>query len=266
MLGRGDKEFVEGLARGLAVIEAFDSERPETTLIEIARKTGHSPAAVRRSIFTLEALGYVRRVEKKFVLTPKILLLGSAYFKSAHIEDALIPELRSFVEAHGDAASVGVLVDRDVLYIAHHSAGNGLRPVAGTGVAYAAHATSMGRILLAYADRSELDAYLEAPLKPLTDVTVTDPVEFRAIVVAARQNGYAIAVDQLAYGVTALAVPVVLANGEVVAAVNSSGYTGRLTPEALVAERLDDLRQTAARLAAIFARYPSLIHSLSRSG
>ncbi|HWI87284.1 MAG TPA: IclR family transcriptional regulator C-terminal domain-containing protein [Sphingomonas sp.] len=260
-----DKEFVEGLARGISVIEAFDAERPELTLTEIARKTGHSPAAVRRSIFTLEALGYIRRTEKRFVLTPRILMLGAAYFKSAHVEDVLLPELRSFVERKGDAASVGVLVGRDLLYIAHHSSGNGLRPVAGTGITYPAHATSMGRVLLASADPATLDTFLAEPLKALTDVTVTDPEAFRAIVAAARRDGYATAVDQLAYGVTSIAVPVTLPGGEVIAAVNSSGYTGRVTPETLAAERLEDLRGLATRLASMVAQYPAFVHSLARA-
>jgi IclR family pca regulon transcriptional regulator len=261
---REDKEFVEALARGLAVIEAFDAERPEMTLSEVAEKAQCSPAAARRSLITLTALGYLRQNGRQFVLTPKILLLGAAYFRTAHVEDALIPELRKFVDAFGDAASVGVLSDANILYVAHQSAGTGLRPVAGTGVTYPAHATSMGRVLLAAAPRQVVEDYVAKPLRAMTDLTVVDPDEFRALIDQVRADGYATSVDQLAYGVTSIAVPIVLSSGEAVAAVNSSGYTGRLTPETLVRTRLKPLQELAGSLALIFSRYPALLHSLAR--
>lgn len=263
MDGRADREFVEGLARGLSVIEAFDADTPEMTLSEIARKTGHSPAAARRSIFTLVTLGYMRKIDRRFVLSPKILLLGAAYFRAAHIEDALLPELHDFVSRHGDASSIAVLHGPDVIYVAHQAAQTGIaRATAGTGATYPAHVTSLGRVLIASLPNEALDNYLRTPLRALTDVTVTDPAEFRALIARARADGYATAVDQLSYGVTSLSVPIKLASGETIAAVNTSGYTGRTTPERLVAERLADLRACASRIADIFVRYPALLNSL----
>jgi IclR family pca regulon transcriptional regulator len=261
---RDDNEFVEALARGLAVLESFDANCPEMTLSEVAEKTRCSPAAARRSLITLVALGYVRKTGRLFVLTPKVLLLGAAYFRTAHVEDALLPELRKFVDIFGDAASVGVMTGRDVLYVAHQSAGSGLRPVAGTGVTYPAHATSLGRVLLAAGSDEQLEDYVSQPLKSMTDLTVVDPSQFKALIKEVRAIGYATSVDQLAYGVTAIAVPIILPSGQTVAAVNSSGYTGRLTPERLVEDRLGPLRELAQRLAQTFAKYPALLHSLAQ--
>lgn len=257
-----EKEFVEGLARGLSVIEAFDPGSPELTLSDLARRTGHSPAATRRSLFTLVALGYVRKVDRRFALTPKMYHLGAANFRTEHIEDGLVAELRGFVDLFGDAASVAVLVDRNVHYIAHRSAGNGLRPVAARGMTYPAHATSMGRVLLAALPGEALAAYLASPLKALTDVTVVDPAAFAAIIGQTRADGFATSVDQLAYGVTSLAVPVRTRAGDVVAAVNTSGYSGRITPRDLVRDRLDPLRQCAGRVGAMFDLYPDLLARL----
>jgi hypothetical protein len=76
-------EFVEALAKGLAILESFDAASPEMTLSEIARKVGYSPAAARRSLITLMALGYVGQTNKRFHLRPqdhdvefRVLLLG----------------------------------------------------------------------------------------------------------------------------------------------------------------------------------------------
>ncbi|MFI8666395.1 IclR family transcriptional regulator C-terminal domain-containing protein [Qipengyuania sp. NPDC077410] len=260
---RQDKEFVDGLARGLKVIEAFDVDHAEMTLADVARRTALTPATARRSLHTLEQLGYVRCVNKRYLLAPKILSLGSAYMRVAHVEDSLLPELRSIIEKFGDAASVAVLTGPDILYVAHWSEQGGLRPMAGTGVTYPAYATSMGRVLLSGLSSAQLDRYLaDVPLRKLTDVTETDPDRLRAVIQDIRKSGHAIVVDQLAYGVTSLAVPILLNGRRPVAAVNTSGYSGRVTPEQLVEERLPALRACATRLAEALLRYPALRHSL----
>src|SRR5665647_2827759 len=86
-----DKEespnFVTALARGLKVIEAFSSDHPEMTLTEIAKRTGISPASVRRSLFTLEAMGFVSLNGRRYVLRAKVLTLGAAYFESMQLKD-----------------------------------------------------------------------------------------------------------------------------------------------------------------------------------
>lgn len=256
-------EFVEALARGLLVIEAFDENHSEMTLSEVARRVGVTASTARRSLWTLASLGYVRQVNKKFTLSARILTLGSAYLRATHIEDALVPELRRLVAMFGDAASVSILDGQDILYLAHVSQQRGLRPTASVGITYPAYATSMGRVLLAGLPPVEFEKYLvEAKLEKLTAQTEIDPRRLRAIVQEARIRGYATAVDQLAYGITSLAVPVIIRPGHVVAALNSSGYTGGTNPKIMVAKRLKELRLSASRIAGMLTRHPALLHSL----
>lgn len=258
-----DREFVEALSRGLAVIEVFDAAHSHLSLSEVARRAGVSPATARRSLHTLEALGYVRSVNKRFMLSARILTLGSAYLRAAQVDEVLLPELRRLVSLFGDASSVSVLDGHHILYIAHLSEQRAVRPIAGTGVTYPAYATSMGRVLLAALPDSELTAYFAAAkIEKLTECTETNRDRLREIVEAARRNGYATAVDQLAYGITALAVPIQVAGGRAVAALNSSGYSGHIDEATLMRERLAELRLSAARIAAIITRYPALYHSL----
>jgi IclR family transcriptional regulator, pca regulon regulatory protein len=264
---QADREFVEALSRGLAVIEVFDAAHSNLSLSEVARRAGLSPATARRSLHTLEALGYVRSINRRFMLSARILALGSAYLRAAHVDEVLMPELRRLVSLFGDAASVSVLDGHHILYLAHVSQQRAVRPIAGTGVTYPAYATSMGRVLLAGLRHAELVTYLaEARIEKLTERTETNRGRLREIVEAARRNGYATAVDQLAYGITALAVPVQVADGRSVAALNSSGYSGHIGEETLVRERLVELRLSASRIAAIITRYPALYHSLIVSG
>ena len=252
-------EFVEALAKGLAILECFDVAHPEMTLSEVARRAGLSPAAARRSLLTLQALGYVQQTDKRFHLRPKVMTLGSAFYFSARIEEVLQPDLRELVEKFGDASSAGTLDSEDVIYIAHVSVQRARRAVAVMGARYPAYATSLGRVLLAGLPDEALERYLST-VKPkaLTSKTITDPKALRDEIMAVRDAGYATTVDQLDYGITALAVPVRDMQGRTILALNTSGYTGLVTTETLVAERLPAMRQAASHIAHAVTRYPVL--------
>ena len=252
-------EFVESLAKGISILESFDAANPEMTLSDVARRVGLTPAAARRSLLTLEKLGYIGQKDKRFHLKPKLMALGSAFYFSARIDEILQEDLRGIVDKFGDASSIGTLDGQDVIYVAHHSVQRARRAMAVAGARYPAYATSMGRVLLAALPDENLNRYLQlySPEK-LTSKTCTDSRAFRAELMAVRQNGYATTVDQLDYGITALAVPVRDQNGVTIAALNSSGYTGMVTPCQLVAERLPALQQAASHIAFQLTRYPLL--------
>lgn len=252
-------EFVEALAKGLAILESFDAAHAEMTLSEVARRVGLSPAAARRSLITLQTLGYVGQKDKRFHLCPKIMTLGSTFYFSTRIEEVLQPNLRALVETFGDASSIGTLHGDDVIYIAHYSVQRARRAAAVLGARYPACATSLGRVLLAGLTDEALDRYL-AHVQPtaLTSKTITDPAILRREIMAVRETGYSTTVDQLDYGITALAVPIRNMSGRTIAALNTSGYTGKVSPETLVAERLPALREAASHLSHEITRYPIL--------
>lgn len=252
-------EFVEALAKGLAILECFGADNPEMTLSEVARRVGLTPAATRRSLITLQHLGYVGQTEKRFHLRPKVMSLGSAFYFSARVDEVLQPELRHFVGKFGDASSVATLDGLEVLYIAHYSEQRARRPSAVIGARYPAQATSLGRVILAGLSEEAFESFLDR-MEPvaLTPKTVTDRDELREIVAKVREDQYATTVDQLDYGITALAVPIRARDGRTVAALNTSGYSGTVTAELLVEQRLLPLRQAAARIGQTFQRYPVL--------
>lgn len=252
-------EFVEALAKGLAVLECFDPTHPEMTLSEVARRVHLSPAAARRSLITLQTLGYVGQRDKRFHLRPRVMTLGSVFYFAARIDEVLQPDLREIVQQYGDAASIGTLDRHDVIYIAHNSVQRARRAAAVVGARYPACATSIGRVLLAALPDAELEDYIAsvAP-QPLTNRTITDRAELHREILRVREAGYATTVDQLDYGITAIAVPIRGLDGRVIAALNSSGYTGIVTPETLVSERLPALRATASRISQAIGRYPVL--------
>ncbi|GHF46179.1 IclR family transcriptional regulator domain-containing protein [Seohaeicola zhoushanensis] len=252
-------EFVEALAKGIAILESFDVAHPAMTLSEVARRASLSPAAARRSLLTLMELGYVGQKDKQFHLKPKIMALGSAFYFSARLDEVLQDDLREIVGRFGDASSVGTLDGEDVIYVAHYSVQRARRAAAVAGARYPAYATSMGRVLLAALPDDRLDAYLESYTpERLTSKTCTNRQALRAEIQVVRRDGYATTVDQLDYGITALAVPIRDMEGNTIAALNTSGYTGIVTPESLVSERLPALHEAASHIAHAISRYPVL--------
>lgn len=255
-------DFVEALAKGLAILESFDAAHPEMTLSEVARRVGLSPAAARRSLLTLAALGYVGNRDKRFHLKPRVMALGASFYFAARIDEVLHPDLRELVNRFGDASSVGTLDGADVIYVAHVSVQRARRAAAVVGARYPAHATSIGLVLLAALPEDErLRRISAAPLAALTSKTCTDPAQLGATLDRVRAQGHATTVDQLDYGITALAVPIRDAEGRVIAALNTSGYTGIVTPEQLIAERLPALHQAASHIAHEIGRFP-VLHSV----
>ena len=201
MAKSGTVEYVASLERGLRVLQTFSREHSQLTLSEVASLTGLSPATARRSLHTLELLGYVGRTGRKFLLRPKVLAISAGYLSAINAEVVLQPFLQDMVREVGGSSSVTVLDDLEIVYIAHASANRAIRLTAGAGARYPAYPTSMGRVLLAFEPPEALDSYFQrATFSRLTQFTETNPEELRRILDGIRVNGYATVQDELDYG------------------------------------------------------------------
>ena len=263
MAKSGTVEYVASLERGLRVLQTFSREHSQLTLSEVASLTGLSPATARRSLHTLELLGYVGRSGRKFLLRPKVLAISAGYLSAINAEVVLQPFLQEMVREVGGSSSVTVLDDLEIVYIAHASANRAIRLTAGAGARYPAYPTSMGRVLLAFEPAEALDSYFQrATFTRFTQFTETSPEELRKILEGIRVNGYATVQDELDYGLVSVAVPIVGPTGRVVAAANSSDVTNHVDQQALLEKRLPALRQAVRRIESTLIRHPELANSV----
>jgi IclR family pca regulon transcriptional regulator len=248
-----------GLAKGLHVIRAFTREHSALTLSEVAGRSRMPAATARRCLLTLEDLGYVTRRGRQFLLRPKVLELGAAYLESMDIEHLTKTHLEELARQTGDSAALSVLDGNDIVYVARTSVRTLVRLEAHVGSRFPAHVTSMGRVLLAGLPPERLEHYFRTQqFVALTESTVTDPRRLRQLIDECRKAGYSAVEDELAYGVVAVAVPVFDQAGRVVAALNSSSHSRRITKQKLVRERLAMLRQASRQISAELARVPGL--------
>jgi IclR family pca regulon transcriptional regulator len=251
-------DFVAALARGLEVLEAFTADAPSMTLSQVAARTGSSPATARRSLITLEHLGYVQRSGRQFRLTPKVLSLGGAYFDSMSLAGLAQPILHQLEARIEHSCSLTVLDGNDVVYLAHvmSPSGPSFRRHH-VGARLPAHATSTGHVLLAALDPDARATYLaQAPFTAYTANTPTTVAELTALLDRVAEQGYAAVRDTIEYGAAAVAVPVRDGSGDVVAALNASASATRERDVDTVLAQVDVLRHHAAQLERALARFP----------
>lgn len=228
--GERSRDFVRSLERGLAIIRVFNAKRPAMTVSEIAQVTGLTRAAVRRFLLTLTELGYVYGKNNRFELTPQVLELGYSYLSAMSFPDVALPRLEELV-ADTSEASEGSILDRgDVVYVVRVPGPALMTISVNVGARRPAHATAMGRVLLANLPPADLEQHLRTyPPTPLLPRTITDPDLLRAELKTVREQGYALVNQELEEGLVAIAVPVRDRNGQVRAAINLSTHIGRKT-------------------------------------
>jgi IclR family pca regulon transcriptional regulator len=257
-LGAG---FLQSLARGLAVLASLGAAVGGLTLSEIATATGLPRATARRSLLSLEQLGYVETDGRRFRPLPRILELGYAHLSELGFTQIVQPHLERLVERVRESASATVLDGDDIRYVARVPTYRIMSVDITVGTRFPAYATSMGRVLLTGLDETERrDRLGRADLRPLTRRTVTDADALARILRETATNGYALVDEELDEGLRSLAVPVRDVTGAVVAAVNLSTHTGRGSVEHTRGTLLPALRRAAADieadLRAVSARTP----------
>jgi IclR family pca regulon transcriptional regulator len=253
------REAMGGLAKGLDVIRAFTRESPSLTLSEIAAHAQLPAATARRCLLTLAELGYVMQSGRNFLLRPKVLELGAAYLESMNIETLTKTYLEDLAHQTGDSAALTVLDGAEIVYVARTSVRTLMRLEAHVGSRFPAYPTSMGRVLLAGLSAERLQKYFaSAQFVALTSHTVTDPAKLMKLIEECRRAGYSAVEDELAYGVVAVAVPVFDQSRRVVAALNSSSHSKKISKAKLVRERLGMLQELSAQISRELLRVPGL--------
>ncbi|MGP3951486.1 IclR family transcriptional regulator domain-containing protein [Streptomyces sp. 7N604] len=254
-------EFVESLARGLAVLSAFTEGREALPLTAVAEATGLARATARRALITLQHLGYMTSHDGLFSPTPRVLELGFPQLSRLTLPEIAEPHLAELVARVHDSASMAVLDGDDILYVARVPTVRIMSVDVALGSRFPAYATSLGRVLLADLTPAERTARLErASPKPITRHTITDPRELADVLDRVDREGHALVDEELEEGLRSIAVPVHDRTGRVIAAVNVALHAGRYPAEQSLRELLPHLREAAAaveadlRVAGRFAR------------
>ena len=262
MAGRGaGPEFVESLARGLDVIACFDHTRGPLTLSEVATRVGLARPTARRLLLTLAELGFVRSADGGFVLTPKVLTLGTAYVSALGLWDIARPHLQALVARTGESSSMAQLDGSDIVYVARVAVPKLIALRVDIGTRFPAPQTSQGKVLLAALDAETLTVTLAEPSRAgLPRLVGATQDRLREELTTVRARGWALADEELAPGVRSVAAPVRDAHGVVRAAMNVTVHAAETSTEHLLEHHLPLLLRAAGDVSAEWALWQSRPH------
>lgn len=244
-------DFIQSIARGLAVIRALGTRDDGLTIAETAQAAGLTRAGARRILLTLARLGYVVFDDRRYQLTPRILDLGQAYFASRPIWRVAAPVLKALAITINETVSAGVLDGTDVLYVLRYNSARPLHLGLAPGARLPAHASSMGWVLLSGLSEIELaDYFRRATLDRLTPRTVSDEAALRAHIAEAAKARYAYQSGTVEEGIAGLSAPLRDGAGRIVAALNISTNIQRASAKRAIATLLPQLQAAAAQIEA----------------
>ena len=188
--------FSVSLARGLAVIKAFDRDAPMLRITDVANRTGLDRATARRFLLTLVDLQYVGLSGDLFYLRPSALDIGFSYLSSLDPNRLLQPFLNELTETTRETSSFGVLDEFQVRLLARSANNRILNFSIYLGERVPAYRTSLGRVLLAGLPKEQFEAYWASLPEQLRMATFAlDKSELRQSVDQTRTQGWA-AIDQ----------------------------------------------------------------------
>jgi len=243
------KLLIEGLGKGLRVIEAFSDERIRLTATEAAACTGLTRTAARRYLLSLVHFGYAATDGKYYWLLPRVLRLGQAYLDGARVPRIAQPFIQRASMQCGETLNISTLDGHEVVYLARSNAPRmvsiGFQP----GARVPAHVVSPGFALLAALDDAALDAWLAAhDFASFTGFTPVEAARFRESVLATRALDYASADQMLDFGLRGIAVALKDRRGRSAYALSITVQRQAYPGDALMERLLPLLRDVAEAL------------------
>lgn len=228
------KDFVEALARGLEVIRSFDRLHLKQTISQISERTLLARPTVLRLLITLEELGYVRELDNRYSLTPKVVDLGMAYISSLGLYGSAKPHMELLSKQVDQTVSLAELDGSDIVYTGRVEVPKIVSVGVTVGARLPSASTALGRVLLADLSPAELEKVLTIPTMsmfyPRTNFTVD---ELRPRLDRVRDQGWAESDEDLQYGVHAIAAPIRGELGTVIAAVGIGVHTSEVSKEVI---------------------------------
>jgi DNA-binding IclR family transcriptional regulator len=203
----------------------------------MARAAGLNKTTVYRLLTALASEGLVARspAGETYRLGPEAIAMGARALRSNDLRTVSREYLADLARRSDETATLEVLVGSDVLIVDEVHSRKTLHASPSVGTRWPAHATSTGKVLLAYLSEAGRRALLKGPLSQPARRTISTQSALKEELARVRSQGYAMAVGELEDGYSALGAPVHDHEGQVIAAVSLGGPSVRLSQERLKA-------------------------------
>jgi IclR family KDG regulon transcriptional repressor len=225
---------VQSVERAISILRSFSLEKPERGVTELSRELGLHKSTVSRLMITLERGGLLARNPETERYRLGVDLIGMAAQVASYMDvrEVARPVLRQLAEACQETVNLSVLdLDQVVNLDQFVPAERQVKNLGRVGRRMHAHSTAAGKVLLACLSPKDLQRILANGLKPYTPYTITDAQQLRRALAQVRQQGYAVAQEELEKGLNVVAAPIYDHTGQAVASISVAGPAYRITPE-----------------------------------
>lgn len=215
----------QSLARGLAILQLFDGDRPDLSVADMARLLDLDRTITYRLVRTLAAAAFLERsaVPQRYRVGPTAFQVGQRYTESNGLVDAAMPLLRVLAAQHRVNAYLGTLVGNAVMYLGAVQMEEPIFVRAGPGTRGQLHSTSLGKVLLAAeTDEAARDLLEAGPLVRLTPGTKTTVGALMTEIRKVRRDGHAVSREENILGIVSVGAPLRDSRQRVVGAISGS--------------------------------------------
>jgi IclR family transcriptional regulator, acetate operon repressor len=225
----------QAVQRAMALLRLFSDAKPEWGLTELSRAAGLNKTTVYRLLTALASEGLVARspATEAYRLGPEAIALGARALRSNDLRTVSREHLEDLARHSDETATIEVLVGGEVLIVDEVHGRKWLHASPSVGTRWPAHATSTGKVILAFQPEAERKAVLRPPLAQPARRTITTMSALREELGRIREQGYAVAIGELEDSYSAVGAPVRNHEGSVVAAVSIGGLSSRLPADKL---------------------------------
>ena len=215
--------------RVVHVLDMLGAARDGLAVSEVARELNVHASTASRLLATLAASHIVERDERsaRYRLGARIVGLAASAVARLPVVSQARPDLEHLSVTSSETVNLSILDGAHVVYVDQVTPAQTIVMASWVGRRSPAHASSSGKVMLAFGDPAVRESVLRGRLEAVTPKTVTDPAKLRTILDQTRRRGYAASTGELEEGLVTLAAPV-LVDGRAVAAVSLSGPSRRI--------------------------------------
>lgn len=245
--------------RALLLLEAVASADAPMSLAQLCDRLEAPKATLLRMLVALERQGYLLREvdEKAYLLGPRANRLGLSLLRNEVVLQRSRLILQTLVRALGETCNLTALDGDSVIYIDRVETHEPLRLHVEPGTHVPLHCTASGKLFLAQMPAERRSAMLkQLALTPQTDRSITDVDLLETELERIRVRGVGIDSEEFVRGMVAVAVPILSAQGDCLAALACHAPTARKSLGDLI-EYIPRFQAAAAQLALSFATQSS---------
>ena len=225
-------ENVSSLSKALHILKAFNKSS-SWRVGELSDELGFSKSTVSRLIQTLVEEDFLMENNSGpgYKIGSSLLALGGHFVSNHELYQEVAPVLNKLVLETGESAHIAVRNKHRVLYLNKHIGSYYSNINTQTGSLNPAHATSSGKVLLAYSTEEVIHTIVNGDLEAFTENTLTNPLKLLSEIQQVREQGFAVSKEELSEGNYSIAAPVYNYENEVTCAITIVGPIARLTKE-----------------------------------